>query len=825
MTRISTLLFAILMAMPAFAQQPQRGNWGGQQQPSITGKITGTVLDSLTGEPVEYASIVLIDAASDKEVDGTVTDDKGDFKFPSEKLGTYKLHVSFLGYNAKFVEDVELSGETPDAKLGDILLEPSELMLDEVTVTGQAAVVENKIDRIVYNADKDVTLGAGDATDLLRKVPLLSVDLDGNVSLRGSTNVRILINGKPSSMFSGNVGDALKMFPAEQIKSVEVITAPSAKYDAEGTSGIINIVTKKGRIDGLTGTLNVAPGNQRSTSSLNLNAARGRFGVNGGGFAYYSYPRDGKFDFERGPIVDGERQAPELEQHGLTTTSRFGYHGRFGAFYDLNAYNSINSNARFGGFTTSRDGNINARLALGGGDQQTARISNNDVLNNNLDWTTDYVRTFPGSEREFSISFLLNRQVNRTDILLNQSGNSPELDIDELSNNDGINLESTFQMDYVHPFSKKVKLEMGGKAILRNIDSDFRFDEFNPVTNSYEQDYVRSDQFDYQQNVYASYLSLTATLSDKYSLLTGLRFEQTDINGNFKFNENTFSNSYSNLLPNATIMRKLAGFSSVKLSYNQRIQRPSLRFINPFVDQQDPNSITFGNPQVKPELSHNFETGYNTYIKGVVLNASLYYRHTTDVIQQILTVDSVSITTYDNSGTDNSLGFSLFGSGTVKEVWELRGNMDLRRASLKGRINGFEAKNTGYELNSFVNSTFILTKKTRIELFGMFRTPRITLQGTQATFWMYSLGFQQELFGKRGSLGLRITNPFHRALHFDSDFEGDGFYQTSKFEYPFRSYALSFRYKFGKLDFKSKERKSRVKNDDLKGDGGNEQNF
>ncbi|GAB4253663.1 MAG: outer membrane beta-barrel family protein [Saprospiraceae bacterium] len=825
MTKILTLFFAILMATSAVAQQPQRGNWGGNQQSSITGKITGTVLDSVTNVPVEYASIVLIDAKSGKEVDGTVTDEKGEFKFPSEKLGEYKVHISFLGYDSKVIDGVKLTGEKPDFDIETISLRPSELMLAEATVTGEASVVENKIDRIVYNADKDVTLGSGDATDLLRKVPLLSVDLDGNVSLRGSTNIRILINGKPSSMFNGNVADALKMFPADQIKSVEVITAPSARYDGEGTAGIINIITKKSRVDGFTGSLNLAPGNRQSTSSLNLNAAKGRFGVNGGAFAVYSFPRDGIFEFERGALVDGVRQEPDLTQYGKTESSRLGFRGNFGAYYDINAYNAINSSISFGGFTFDRDGNTDATLRFNDIEEISNRNNKSKTLNSRFDWTTDYIKKYPNSEREFSISFQLNGDISTADNKLLQTGNWEYLDIDEKSKNDGLNLETTVQTDYIHPFSKAVKLETGAKAILRNINSDFAFDAYNFDTGIYERDFSRSDEFNYDQNVYAGYISLNAKLGEKYGLLAGTRYERTEIDGNFRYTENTFTNSYSNLLPSITVSRKLKGFSSVKFSYNQRIQRPSLRFINPYVDQQDRNNITFGNPQVKPELSHNFETGYNTFFKGVVVNVSMYYRHTNDVIQQVLDVDSISITTYENAGTDNSVGLGIFGSGTIKEVWQLRGNVDIRRASLKGQVNGFDASNTGYEMNSFLSSTLSITKQTKVELWAMIRTPRVTLQGTQATFWMYSIGFQQDLFNKRGSLGIRIANPFHRALHFDSDLEGADFYQVSKFEYPFRSYALSFNYRFGKLDFKAKERRSRVKNDDLKGDGNGEQNF
>ncbi|MFQ5448309.1 MAG: carboxypeptidase regulatory-like domain-containing protein, partial [Saprospiraceae bacterium] len=316
MKRTLLFVFAFTAAFSLFGQRPPHGGGYGQPKgPSITGRITGTLLDSLTGQAVEYASVVLISQKTGKEVDGTVTDEKGQFKFSEAKIDNYKIYFSFLGYDEKFLQDVKLTPERPDAHLDDIFLIPSALMLEEVTVTGEAAVIENKIDRIVYNAGKDVTLGSGDATDVLRKVPLLSVDLEGNVSLRGSSNIRILINGKPSGMFSTNVADALKMFPAEQIKSVEVITSPSAKYDGEGSAGIINIITHKKQVDGYTGSINVAPGNRSNTTSLNISAAKGRFGVNGGAFAVYSVPRDGVFRFERGPLEGGQKLEPTLTQY------------------------------------------------------------------------------------------------------------------------------------------------------------------------------------------------------------------------------------------------------------------------------------------------------------------------------------------------------------------------------------------------------------------------------------------------------------------------------------------------------------------------------
>jgi len=279
----------------------QFGNWGGGNKSKIKGKITGELIDSLTNEKVGFATIVLKKAGKEKIQNGTLTEDNGKFKLSELKMGKYEVHVSFLGYNDKKISDIELTGKSPDHNCGQILLSPSNIQLDEVEVTAKRALFENKVDKLVFNAEDDSSITGGDATDVLRKVPTLSVDLEGNVSLRGSQNVRILINGKPSGMFSTNVADALKMFPADQIKKVEVITSPGAKYDGEGSAGIINIITKKENIEGFSGSVSGSIGNRQNNGNLSLNAGKGRFGFSSSGGFYYSNPNDADLCVLRGP--------------------------------------------------------------------------------------------------------------------------------------------------------------------------------------------------------------------------------------------------------------------------------------------------------------------------------------------------------------------------------------------------------------------------------------------------------------------------------------------------------------------------------------------
>ncbi len=508
-------------------------NWNRQNQSSLTGRITGTVIDTMTYQPVDFATIALRLQDSIKDMDGTISSAKGQFKLTELKLGAYDVVISFIGYQSKTVRGIKLTPRKPDYDLGEVYLVQDEVLLDQVEVTAEAAVIENKVDRIVYNADKDVSTVGGDAADVLRKVPMLSVDLDGNVSLRGSTQIRILLNGKPSGMFSNNVADALKMFPADQIKSVEVITTPGAKYDAEGTGGIINIITKKKSVEGYSGTFTGAIGTRQNRASLSVNAAKGRFGLNGSGNIYYSWPQEASNSFYREDRINGQNRV--LEQVGVTENSRIGFWGSAGAFYDFNAYNSINASANLRGHTFDRDGFQDAFFHDPTIDliQNYRRSNINETLRSGYDINLDYRKTSKKPTEEFSVAFQLTGNDSDDRYTYLQSSEEVALRLDEQAMNDGRNLESTIQVDYVYPLQKGLKMEVGAKGVFRDIDSDYHYDLFDLDAGRYERDPIRSDRFDYRQNVYAGYLSFTVEFNDKYSLVAGGRYERTDIEGDF----------------------------------------------------------------------------------------------------------------------------------------------------------------------------------------------------------------------------------------------------------------------------------------------------
>jgi outer membrane receptor protein involved in Fe transport len=829
------------------------GGWGGASSASsITGRVFGVLIDSLTKKPVEFATIVLVEAGTQKQKDGLVTDEKGVFRFPEVKLGKYDLLISFLGYRNKTVKGLNLTPEKPDYNGGNIYLVSESFNLQTVEVVGQQALIENKIDKLVYNAEKDIATAAGDASDVLQRVPLLAVDGDGNLSLRGSSNVQILINGKPSAIFQGSVADALKSIPADQIKSVEVITSPSAKYDGEGSAGIVNIITKKKSAEGFTGSVSGSGGTRSNNANLSLNFVRGRFGLNFNGGSFLTPLRPSSANFERQDFLSTGTRT--LNQVTDGRSSFYGPRGTLSATYDLNAYNSINSSLTFNGFGRVNENNTTSSFIdpVANFRQDYTRYSEVSSLRGGFDWNTDYRRTFKTPEKEFSFSFQLTGQNTLTENLLRQQGNDASLNRNESNENNGVNLEGTLQLDYAHPFSKKVKLEVGAKSVLRDINSDFSYSSFNAGTNQFVVDPLRSDLFSYDQNVIAGYASFNIKLGEKWGMIAGTRYEHTEIKGGYRNVERKpFSFDYDNFLPSVTLSRTLKQGSAVRLSYGKRIQRPSLQFVNPYIEISDPRDLTVGTPTLFPEQTDQLELNYNTFLKGgVVVNAGLFARFTNDIIEPFTTVindpnnipaeqeelvksvrafltnidSGVSLTTFQNIGTSRTLGFNFFTSANVaKDKIQLRGGATISYYEGEGVLGGRRVSNAGFFWNGNANVTFTLSKTLKLEANGFYVSPRVGIQGVRSAYTRSSFGLRKDIWKKKGSVGIIAVQPFRRDLRFPNRLEGINFTQNSEFAFAQRSYGLTFSYRFGKLDFKQqRQRNGKIKNDDQKEGGGGE---
>ncbi|GAA4419685.1 outer membrane beta-barrel family protein [Nibrella viscosa] len=811
-----------------FGSQPERQKkeFTGvvEETPKGNGKIAGLLMDSTTNKPVEFATVALVSVQTGKPVDGTTSDDKGKFSLSKLAPGEYRLQYSFIGYKTSDSRAFVI-GKGTELNMGTVQLAPDVRMLSEVVVTGQAAVIEEKVDRLVFNADKDMTAKGGDASDVLKRVPMLSVDLDGNVSLRGSSNIRVLINNKPSTIVAANVADALKQLPADMIKSVEVITSPSAKYDAEGAAGIINIITKKNTLHGLTLNVDAGAGIRGSNLGLNGSYRQGKLGITLGGFGRAMY--NGASSTLNQTTLVGSQLLRTSQQGSAFDTPLFGQY-TLGFDYDLAKNQSLSANVRFGTRNFVQQQNQLTNTYLG---DSLLRITNRNVdrrdLSNSVDVNVDYIRTFK-PQQEWSISTQYSRTGLTNNFYADWLNGTGELTNRQRNINNNTNSELTFQTDYQTPIRKNQLLEFGGKAIMRQVDSRFQYQIATPTGGYLFDPFNPSGSLNYQQNIGAGYISYTYVTPSKYSFKVGTRYEHTDIMA--QSNENTTLNipSYSNLVPSINISKSLSGGTTLKAAYNRRIQRPGLQQLNPNVNFANPQMIMVGNPTLKPELTDNVELSLSTSIKKTYLNASLFGRLTNNAITMVrLPSDTLTggiITTFQNIGVQRTVGANVFFNTNLTPKWSVNGGLDSYYVYMQGMTAGADGKsvqisNTGVSVGGRLMSQLQLNKGWSAQAFSFFRGPMPQLQGTMGSMYMYSLGVRKDFANKRGTIGLAAEN-FLGGVTMRTTLESPVLSQQYVNNLHNSNVKVTFSYRIGKMTFEAPRKKSRsVNNDDVKSGG------
>jgi outer membrane receptor protein involved in Fe transport len=785
-------------------------------------KITGVVVDSLSQKPVEFANVALMKADSSTPIDGAVADDKGEFTIRVAP-GNYKVVVTFIGFQTKTI--LVQAEDKKDIDLGTIIISPTQQVLKEVTVEGQKAIIEERVDRTIYNAENDATAKGGDATDVLKRVPMLSVDLDGNVSLRGNSNIMVLINNKPSTIMASNVADALKQIPADQIKSVEVITSPSAKYDAEGSAGIINIITKKNTLEGVTLNVDAGIGLRGSNLGLNGNLRKGKMGFSLGGFGRSNYNIKGSFRNEQQFGTVENIQTADTRNEGL-----FG-HYNLGWDYDIDKKNALAASVRFGirNQNSWQDDLTTDRFENGTLMESTLSDVTTKEHSNNVDANFTYTHYYDKPSRELSFQGLYSRN-NRDSDFENRyavpSTTTPSL----LNLNDSYNQEITLQTDYQTPIRDNQMLEFGAKTIMRKVLSEFESLRATGTDGAYEPstDANLSNNLNYDQNVSAGYLSYTYSTKNGYSFKAGSRYEYTTISAYTETEDDIHIPSYGVIVPSVNASKKLKNGNTLKLSYNRRIQRPSIRFLNPNIQPSNNLNIQQGNPLLDPEYTNNYEISYSTLIKGTMLNISTFYRNTNDAIQSIRDVTTyegreVTRTTFANIGSEDAYGTSIFANVNIGKL-SLNGGGDFYYAILDNNNPdpNYQASNEGWVMGGRMFGNYTLNKGWGLQFFSFYRGRQVQLQGTQGGFYMYSLAVRKEFNEKRGSVGLGIENFLQSSIKIKTNIESNAVVQNSVNEMFNSSIRLNFSYRLGKMNTDSQPRRSRrsINNDDLKDGGG-----
>mgnify|MGYP002142457671 CR=1 FL=1 len=837
MKKLITLLALITLSVSAIAQIP--GGMGGfgaapkkeavipgtaQATPKGSAKIIGFLLDSTDSKPVEFATLALINTKTNKPVDGTVADGVGKFTLNKVAVGSYKIVASFIGYESKTVF-VTISEKNDDHDLGVIKLQQSSKMLSEVTVEGQRALIEERVDRTVYNAEKDASNKGGDATDVLKKVPMLSVDLDGNPSLRGSTNVKVLINNKPSTIMASSITDALKQIPADMIKTVEVITSPSAKYDAEGSAGIINIVTKKNTLQGLTLSFDSSVGARGSNLALNGNFRNKTWGLSLGGFGRSEYNVNGKFESTQITTSNGLQttniQTAETRRQGLFGNYQLGFD------WDINKYNSITSNVRFG----LRNGNNwqDGLKQIRNGAVSSLRNTNSLDESANVDINVDYTHTFEKPQKEFSILSMYSRNNRANDfynLIMNPSSSMSEIMSSIKNENTSYNEEATFQMDYQTPISKNQLFEFGGKGILRNVTSDYKSFTAgsNGIYTAANTATLPTNVFDYNQNIWGTYGSYTLTTKNKWSIKAGARYEHTDITASFlkKEGQNTVIPPYGVLVPSFN-MSKTFKSGTWRFSYNRRIQRPGIENLNPNVNATNPLNISVGNPNLAPEYTNNYEISYSKFIKQTYISTALFVRNTTGSINRIRQVKGDTVkTTSANIGNEDAYGMNINLNVNLSNKLMIGGGGDLSYMVLANNVPDplLNAKNEGLQSNFRIFGNYNMGNGWGAQVFSFYRVNQIQLQGSQGGFGMYSLSFKKDFKNKKGSIGFGAENFLTpQGFVMRNETKTAAIYQLSENTMRNMNFKINLSYRIGKMSFGPTKKKKSVNNDDTKGEG------
>lgn len=788
--------------------------------------VTGIVIDSAANKPLGYGTVALQDAATKAPVKSTLTKDDGSFELKAPEGKTYQLVVASVGYATKVIP-VKLNGNTFDA--GRILVATSNKQLNEVTITAVKPVMKQEVDRLSYDVTADPESKAISALDMMRKVPLLAVDGDDNIKLKGSGKYKILINGKESALMAKNPSDVLKAMPATNIEKIEVITTPPAKYDAEGLAGIINIITKKNADQGFNGSVNSRYNTVWGTGyNLNITAKQGKFGISGyAGFGKQNQNSNSFSNTQTQFEPNTKNVNSTLVQNGDNT---FGGRYRYGnaeLSYEIDSLNLLTGS--FEAFHGEFDQNGSQRSVqrdASGAITQGYHLTNAGYNHDQgLDASINYQLGFKGHKDELltlSYKYSYGPSKNFSDNLFNErnnyySANQPDF---RQYNNAG-NKEHTFQLDYAYPV-KKISIEAGAKVILRNNFSDYSRedkdakDSLNSSPNAvYNINSSQTGAFDYHQDVYSAYNSYQLKF-EKWTGKAGLRLEHTQVNA--VFTGTPLDKNYNNLIPSVSIQRSLKS-SSLSLGFTQRIQRPGIYQLNPFIDKSNPKFISTGNPDLKPELNNTFELNYSNFSKGSI-NVGLSYAFSNNAIQNVTRlIDTVTFTTYQNLGSNRSLGLNLNTNYSITKKLTVNINGQISHVWLKGTYNGSFYKNDGYTGNAFANIGYKFDGGYRLGLDAGFFSGDVTLQGKSSNFIFNSYVLSKEFLNKKLTISAVANNPYSKYRTFRSTTHTVDFDQESLYHNRYRNFAVRVNFKFGRLNGEIKKNQRGINNDDTKGGG------
>tara|TARA_B110000881_G_scaffold215055_1_gene228508 strand:- start:6689 stop:9106 length:2418 start_codon:yes stop_codon:yes gene_type:complete len=757
--------------------------------------LTGVVLESETKEELEYAIVTVLSTDNIVVTDG-LTNSKGKFSITVKK-GEYNLMVEYISHKNFIQEGVNVAS---NLKLGNIELDIDAESLDEVEIIAENTTVDIRLDKKIYTVGRDLTVKGGSVSDVLDNVPSISVDVEGNVALRGSEDVRILINGKPSGLVGLNSAEALRQLPSESIEKVEVITSPSARYDAQGNGGIINIILRRNKLLGFNGTVNANIGDPKSSGiSTNLNYRTGDVNIfNSSGLSdrlrvgdSYAYSEYYNGDDQSSFIRDNRNW--ERENNSLFTNT------------GLEWYIDDNTSITTSFLTSNSEGvnlNKNTTLELDSSQDvinETFRLENEISKDENYEYSLNFDKRFNDEGHKLVVDFQMGENTDNENSILTQNN----LDFEQITS-DETNDSKLIKADYVLPIGENRQFEAGFKIEESDLYQDYKV--YSNLNNNLILDTEQSNVFQYKEQINAIYSQYGFKIDDKYSFLFGVRVEQTKKDIIQITTDELIKKDDTGVFPTFNFGLEISEDESVTFGYSRRLRRPWSRFINPFPSKNSPTSIFRGNPNLDPTYSNNFDLGYlKTFESSFSVNSSMYFQKSTNTFNFITqdTGETVNLGGTDvpiierfpiNLATNSRFGFEFNLSYRPSKKWSVNSNFNLYNNKVEGEYNEIDYGSENLSWSMRLNNKLTLPGEIEWQTRMNYRGPREDAVNKTKASYSTDLAFSKDILNEKGTLSLNVRDLFDSSGRISEAFT-ETFYSESKYRWSSRSFTLNFTYR------------------------------
>lgn len=779
------LFFIFLTSYIVYAQRP-----GGGQRPDFSkmppeGLVYGEVIDKTTGNPMEFTNVVLYSMRDSSIVVGTLTDEDGKFRMEKVKYGKMYAIVNFMGYAQMTINDIRVTPKSKVVDMGTIDLTMSSTSLEGVEVVADKDHIEFKMDKKVINVSQDIMAAGSSAVAVLENTPSVQVDIEGNVSLRGTSNFNVLIDGRPS-ILQGS--DALQQIPASTIDHIEIITNPSAKYDPDGVGGIINVVLKKQREPGVNGVVNASIGsrNKYKFDAL-LNYRSSHFNVFGSvDVNYREFSMEGHTEYET--YLTDTTNYRNTVMEGSMNRQGFGIKGGFDYF--ATERSTLTFYGRYGGYGFGRESESKREIydMPGTGTDYSKSYGESDRDGRYAKVNLSYVTKFDDAGQKLELLGLYSRKSGEdwseqndyiTDVDWNINDSAPEY---IKSTEDGINNDFRIKADYTKPIGKEGKFEAGYQSRFSNENEKYIYQDYDYVINDWVENPNYSNEVDFKRNIHSLY-SIYGNMLGSFGYQAGLRGEFTDRKiESVVTGENHIINRFD-FFPSIHVSKQFEDGHQVQASYSRRIKRPRGRELDPFVNYYDPYNARQGNPTLEPEYIDSYEIGYQKRFDKSFISFESYYRVTKNKITRIKTLldNGIILHTYENLNSDYALGAELMVNLSITEWFLLNVSGNLYQYELDGTIDDEDISSSSTNFDGRLNATFKIKNSWRIQFTEMYRSATVTAQGRREGFFMSNLAVRKDFFDNRLSTTLSFRDLFQTAVR-EMETEGTGFYSHDYFQ-------------------------------------------